>query len=169
MADMDKELEKFKKTRGNAGTTLAGWLKKITGRGLNAEGKQVPDPVPMAPPIGYKRQPSLSEQIRQMVQSEHLAMAAREAGMETFEEAEDFDVGDDYEQMRSPWENEFDPPLSEIIDAGREALAAKQSQSDPAEPAGSPPGTASVPPTDGQGGSAGDQDGSPSAPKGAGA
>lgn len=68
---------------------------------------ELPDPVPMAPPVGYRRQPSLLDQVREMVRSEQLALEARRAGMETFEESEDFEV-EDYDP-RSPWEDVFDP------------------------------------------------------------
>lgn len=78
---------------------------------LDARGREKPDPTPIAPPIGYKRQPSLAEQIRNMVRSERLAMEAQAAGYETFEEADDFDTGEDLDP-RSPYEVEFDPPLA---------------------------------------------------------
>ena len=73
----------------------------------------------MAPPLGFQRTPSLAEQIRQMVQSEHLARAAAEAGAETFEEADDFDVADDYDPA-SPWEGNFDKSIDEL---NREEIA----------------------------------------------
>lgn len=73
-------------------------------------GSEIPDPNPMQPPVGYNRQPSLAEQIRAMVVSENLRREAEAAGMETFEEADDFDVGDDFEEERhSPYEGNFDP------------------------------------------------------------
>lgn len=75
-------------------------------------GREIPDPVPMAPPVGYQRQPSLTERIRDMVRSEHLRIAALEAGQETFEEADDFEVGDDLDPS-TPYEEVFDPVDSE--------------------------------------------------------
>lgn len=68
---------------------------------------EVPNPTPVAPPVGYKRQPSLTEQIRAMVRSEALRQAAEAEGVETFEEADDFEV-DDYDPT-SPYEEVFDP------------------------------------------------------------
>ena len=62
---------------------------------LDARGAEVLDPTPMAPPVGYRRQPSLAEQIREMVRSERLAAEVEAAGAETFEEADDFDIEDD--------------------------------------------------------------------------
>lgn len=75
---------------------------------LDKNGHELHDPVPIEPPLGYKRAPSLSEQIRTMVRGEALRRAAEDAGAETFEEADDFDVGDDYDP-RSPYEEIFDP------------------------------------------------------------
>lgn len=58
-------------------------------------GAEMPNSTPMAPPIGYKKQPSMVDHIRNMVRSEHLRIAAEQAGNETFEEADDFDIPDD--------------------------------------------------------------------------
>lgn len=79
---------------------------------LDDFGREKPDPIPMAPPIGYVKQESLSDKIRSMVRSEHLRIAAMEAGAETFEEADDFEVGEDYDP-KSPYEEVFDPVDSE--------------------------------------------------------
>lgn len=68
---------------------------------------EIPDPVPMSPPIGYHRAPSLIDQVRDMVRSEQLRHMAETTGAETFEESEDFNV-EDYEPS-SPWEEQFDP------------------------------------------------------------
>lgn len=91
---------------------------------VNEKGQEVPDPTPMAPPVGYVKQQSLAEQIREMVRSEKLRLEVEQQGLETFEEADDFDVGDDYDPS-SPYENEFDPPISELATAGEQILAEK--------------------------------------------
>ena len=82
-----------------------------TGEQLHDErGYEIPDPNPMQPPVGYNPQPSLAQQIRQMILSQKLADEAAAAGLETFEEADDFDVGDDFDEERhSPYEGNFDP------------------------------------------------------------
>lgn len=100
------------------------------GKPLDSLGREIPDPVPLAPPVGYKRSPTLQEQIKRMVQSERLAQLAQESGHETFAEAEDFDVGDDYDP-RSPWEDEFEgePVLNEI----REEVAKKKAEAEAVE------------------------------------
>lgn len=77
-------------------------------------GREMPDPEPMQPPLGYNRQPTLAEQIRAQIVSAKLAMEAEAAGAETFEEADDFDVGDDWEaEKNSPYEANFDPMTAE--------------------------------------------------------
>lgn len=111
------------------------YKQKLRERGLNDRGQLVPDSVPMAPPIGYKRQPSMVEIIRDMVRSEKLAEEARNSGHETFEESEDFDIGDDGEDLRSGFENDFDPPVSELERAVREHKEAQQPPSTPAQTA----------------------------------
>lgn len=112
---------------------LEEYLKKLADKGLHPDGTPVLDPVPLAPPIGYKKHPSMVEIVRDMVRSERLAQAARDAGAETLEEAEDFDVEDDYD-LHSPWENDFDPPLVELIEAGRQVVAERDRQEAGAKP-----------------------------------
>lgn len=89
-------------------------LPKFSHQGkYNEFSHEVMDPTPMEPPLGYKKQPSMVELIREQIRSARLAEEAEAAGMETFEESEDFDVGDDYDPQ-SPYENEFDPPIATI-------------------------------------------------------
>lgn len=71
------------------------------GQPLNDRGELLPDPTPMAPPIGYKPQPSMMQLIRDQVLLASKEAAA--AGFETEEEADDFDVGDEPE-ITSPYE-----------------------------------------------------------------
>lgn len=80
---------------------------------LNERGQEVLDSTPMQPPVGYKKSPSISDQIAQAVRSQRLAEEAAAAGFETFEEADDFDVGDDFDP-ETPFENEFDVPVKEL-------------------------------------------------------
>lgn len=149
MSVIDKLRETF---RPRHRLTPEEYLAKLTARGLNPDGSQVLSPIPIAPPIGYKKAPSMVEIVRDMVRSERLAQEAAAMGRETFEESEDFDVGDEDPLMRSPWENEFDPPLETLLAAGREALAAKQAAKpqDAPEPGGGvkPPKPPKKPPVE---------------------
>lgn len=72
---------------------------KMDERGLTLDGKELPDPTPMAPPVGFVKQPSMIENIRNMIRSEALRQAALETGHESFEDADDFDVPDDPEPI----------------------------------------------------------------------
>lgn len=75
---------------------------------LNVRGHEVPDPTVVEPPIGYIQQPDLMEQMRRMVRNE-LSRIAELQEMETFEEADDFDIDDDPVDYSSPYEEFFDP------------------------------------------------------------
>lgn len=89
---------------------------------LNDRGRELLDSTPMAPPVGYKPQPSMVEIIRAQIVSEKLAREAEELGLETFEEADDFDVEDDYDPS-TPYEEMFDPePPSPRYETAQETL-----------------------------------------------
>lgn len=83
---------------------------------------EITDPTPIAPPVGFKRSPSLAEQIREMVRSERLAAEVAAAGAETFEEADDFEVPDDPMDPITPYEADFDVPVAELRRRQREDL-----------------------------------------------
>lgn len=85
-------------------------MKRTHGRHSETGGERL-DPTPMQPPLGYKRAPSLSEQIRAQVLAAKLE--ALDALEETEEEADDFEVGDDFEPL-SPHENEHVPSIKTL-------------------------------------------------------
>lgn len=101
------------------------YVEKLRVRGIDEQtGQFIVDGVPMEPPIGYKKHPSMVEIVREQIRSAKLAEAAEAAGMETFEEADDFDCGpEDGEDLRSGYENDFDPPLTEVA---KEVAAEKE-------------------------------------------
>lgn len=110
---------------------------------LDKRGRELLDGTPMAPPIGYKKQPSMIDNIRNMVRSEVLRSHVESAGFETFEEADDFDVGDDYDPT-SPYEIDFDPPAAQP-----QGASGPGSTSNPPEPpkaAHEPPAASAAPP-----------------------
>jgi len=73
---------------------------------LDEYGHEKPNPTPMQPAVGFKKQPSIGDMMRQAIRQ--ASLEARQMGAETEEEANDFDVGEDLEPS-SPWENEFEP------------------------------------------------------------
>lgn len=115
---------------------------------LDEKGWEVLDPTPIARPLRFSRPPTQLEEIRRM-----MAMVSREAeqqGHETFEEADDFDVGDDYDPQ-SPWELSIDQELaslsgpSEPGPGGRLDDRGSQSADPPVAEAGSGKGGAQPP------------------------
>lgn len=97
------------------------------------------DGTPLAPPIGYKRQPSIFDHVRELVAGESLRQAAMRAGAETFEEADDFEIGDDYDPS-SPYEMQHEGlSIAELRDRLAQAEAAEAAAKTKDVPAGAAP------------------------------
>lgn len=78
--------------------------------GIRPDGKEEVDPTPLAPPAGYNAPPDLMTMIRTMIQSEEIRRKLAEEDMETFEEADDFEIPDDPLDPLTPYEEVFMPP-----------------------------------------------------------
>lgn len=95
-------------------------------RGYNEDGQFMPDPTEIAPPVGYQKQPSMFERVRELVRSEQLRAAAQDNGFESFEDADDFDTGED-DDPSTPYEECFEGRTAEeILDPKRKAYEAEQ-------------------------------------------
>lgn len=82
----------------------------------NKQGEELLDPRPVAAAIGITRPVPLGERIRQLVQNETLRRELNEAGVESFDEADDFEIPDDDTFDRTtPYEDRFDPELPGVI------------------------------------------------------
>lgn len=68
----------------------------------NERGHEIHEGKPVALPVGFRRPPSIVEMIRSQIRTA-MSQAAMENGAETFEEADDFEVGDE-EELRSPYQ-----------------------------------------------------------------
>lgn len=80
------------------------------------------DTTPVAIPMKFKRPETLAEQVRNVLRGE-MSRYAENQGFETFEEADDFDVDDEY-NPRSPHEMEIDQELEGydwVRNGGRDA------------------------------------------------
>lgn len=76
---------------------------------FSEDNKEILNPTPIAPPLGYKPTLSLAEQIRQQVRAfKHI----EDMEPETEEEADDFDMVDDPAPV-SRWENDMIPSIKE--------------------------------------------------------
>lgn len=71
-------------------------LSKLERSRLNERGWEVPNPKPMELIAGMRKPETLTEQVRRIMRTE-LSRQASAQGMETFEEADDFDVDDGFD------------------------------------------------------------------------
>lgn len=127
--------------RGRIRTSMGAYLDKLLDKFQRPDGSEIPDPTPLQPPLGYRRQPTMVEHIRMMVQSEQLRVAALEAGNETFEEADDFDVPDEFEPISAyEFEEIFEP-----LRSAEPGVTPPREGSPPADGPAAPPASAAAP------------------------
>lgn len=86
---------------------------KLAPQRHNENGEEILDPTPMQPPLGYKKTLSLHEQIAQQVRLAKMQLLDDVNLEETDEEADDFDIGDDFEPV-SPHENDHIPSVKKM-------------------------------------------------------
>lgn len=102
-------------------------------------GKEMLNPTPMQPPLGYERPLSMVEVVRQQIrQFKHL----EDTEPETEEEADDFEIAED-PIMESRWENDMIPSIKEsrerLAELEREANLYANPNPSPREAAEPPP------------------------------
>lgn len=101
-------------------------------------GREVLNPTPMQPPLGYKPVPSLAEQIRLSIrQMKHMD----DDEPETEEEADDFEIDED-PAPPSRWENDMVPSIKETRARAR---ALEEQLKLHAKPEAPPPQAAALP------------------------
>lgn len=103
---------------------------------LDARGSEVVSSTPMQPPLGYNPQPSMFDVMRKMISDHQKALES--AGYETPEEADDFDVDDDFDPS-SPYEHSFDPPADPAKLPPEVPAAPEKAANPPADGPGTPP------------------------------
>lgn len=108
----------------------------------------MPDPTPIAPPIGYRKQPSMVDIIRDQIRQ--AGLDAQRAGGESFEEFYDFDVPDEQDFI-STHEVETETPLSVLRDRAREAALAERAAKAPIITPPSDPSHSPSPPAEREG------------------
>lgn len=67
------------------------------------------DPRQLSLPVGMERPESLQEKMKRLVRDEVLQQKLSQEGVETFEEADDFDIPDDPVDPTTPYEEHYDP------------------------------------------------------------
>lgn len=85
--------------------------------GLTDDGLEIPDPTPMALPIGHHPNESMDARIARIV-SHSLSVQAEKEGFETFSDADDFDIEDDPVDPSTPWETDFDLATAHAAERG---------------------------------------------------
>lgn len=112
---------------------LEDYILRQTSRGYTGA-MQTVSSVPMEPPIGYERRPSIFEQMKAMVDARVNAIREEMAGahdLESLEEADDFEVGDPEDfHPSTPYEGNFDVSIKELLEAGAASLKAKKEAAD---------------------------------------
>lgn len=96
---------------------MAESLADIEGRLIGRQdeyGREILDPTPTHLNAGLRRpELTLAERVARLVR-QGVSQMAQDEGLETFEEAEDFDVDDDFDP-RTPYEEVFDPVLGRSV------------------------------------------------------
>lgn len=115
---------------------------------LDDTGGEILDSTPMQPPLGFQKTPSMFDVMRKMIADRERELA--QAGYETAEEADDFDVDDDFDPS-SPYEHNFDPPAEPQLLPEVPPVASGKAAEPPSDGPGTPPadpardGSAAVP------------------------
>lgn len=108
---------------------------------LNEKGHEIPDPRPVAVPARFLRPPSRFDEMRALLNAARQDALSRQ--LETPEEADDFDVGEDYDPT-SPWEltadQEADPLFAPRGDGGSAPMSTPGSDVAGSEARSSEPG-----------------------------
>lgn len=131
-------IDKIAKTVKNA-LRFSGRAERARKVSLDDTGGEILSSVPMQPPVGFHREPSMFDVMRSMIAQHQKELS--DAGFESPDEADDFDVDDDFDPT-SPYEHNFDPPAApepapEVPPAPQPAPAAP-----PADGPGTPPAPA---------------------------
>jgi hypothetical protein len=119
-------------------TAVATVLKKTFGK-FDADGAELVDGRSMEPPVGYEPSKSIQEMIAEAVRGREIQRELHEAGAETFEEADDFNVGDDFDPT-SPYEAIFEPITeAQVRDLERRGyIVIKNAEEPPPKPLATP-------------------------------
>jgi hypothetical protein len=91
---------------------------------LNENGHEVLSSKPVAIPLKFRRPETLAETVRNMVLGE-MSRQALNSGYESFAEADDFDVGDDFDPT-SPYEMDFDTEVYRYDEPPRQKRTAQE-------------------------------------------
>lgn len=97
--------------------------------------REYPDPTPVEVPLGFRRPPTLQEEIQRLIRVQ-MSQQARDTGLETFEEANDFEVDEDPDPLSQYEVVEMapEPPTAQEVDEAAPAPKASMGDSSPPAP-----------------------------------
>lgn len=108
---------------------------KLSAHRLDGQGREIVDSRPMAPPIGFKPQESIFDQMRQLMRA--ASLEAAQAGDESFEEANDFYIPEDPGSRIPPsgyeWDEDHELELQELLHMKAAAEARSEGANSPGE------------------------------------
>lgn len=87
---------------------------------LSEKGQEIPDSTPHTASLGKRRAKSIRDNVVEILRSEKWREAMEENGEETFEEADDFDVDDDFDPS-TPYEEFFEGEYALLREARLES------------------------------------------------
>lgn len=102
-----------KSTTGTRRTLSDGQPSRTSSERLNADGWEVLDTTPLSLPSGFKRPETLAEQVQRLVRGS-ISRYAEASGAETWEEANDFELDEDFDPT-TPYEEFFDPVIGRNV------------------------------------------------------
>lgn len=82
---------------------------------LYKDGCEVPDPRPIAIPVGFKSPESIAQTVARLVKNIDIQRELRRQGRETFEEANDFDIPGEELDPKSKWEEDYEGAFDDEI------------------------------------------------------
>lgn len=109
---------------------------------FNERGEEVLNPTVMAPPVGYKKQESMFDIVREQIRRSKVDRFLEDKEPESEEEADDFEIEDDPVLPGTRWENDMVPSIKQTRAAMRElqelekkyaAVVEKPAEEPPAE------------------------------------
>lgn len=107
---------------------IADYARKMARKFQTMLGAEIPDPVPMAPPVGFIAQPSMMDHVIDLIKSNDLRRAAEAEGFETLEESDDFDIDDDDEPYSAYEMEENYEPLSVFLEKAKPYVQAAEKE-----------------------------------------
>lgn len=87
-------------------------------------GREIPDPVPMEVPAGYAKPESLTDMMRRMIRQD-MSSFAEQHGAETFDEANDFEMGDDDAELSATHHELHEEVVGEVQRFNKEQAEAE--------------------------------------------